>query len=192
MSPDLKTSEPTRVTDVEEASGWFKIATVTPGGEKRTYKTNREEGGREAGQLKLSGSLVSISFTERNDKPNPYGGFYHDFYWYGAKVVEEASQNGADDGITRVTPTAPAKTPEEAWRIALSVGTERAVALAPHLPQAQQDFPFVWALAYEFAARIYLTPPPKPDAIEPLPVGVSSPGAYDDPNEPRDGDEIPF
>lgn len=186
--PELKTSDPVHVTDVEESSGWYQIETVTLDGSKRKYKTNREEGGREAGRHKIEGNLISIQYSERNDKPNPYGGFYHDYYWYSAQVVEAPSANG-DDGITRVKPVAPEKTPGEAWRIALSVGTERAVSLAPHLPQAQQDFPFIWALSYEFASRIYLTPPPKPGSLEPLPGG----GAVGvDQNEPHDDDDIPF
>lgn len=189
---DLKTSEPLHITDVEESGGWYQIATD---GFPKKLKTNREEGGREAGRYKVSGEAITVQYAERNDKPNPHGGFYHDFYWYAAKVAEQASTNG-DDGITRVKASAPPKTPEEAWRIALAVGTERALMLAPHLPQEQADFDFIWALSYEFALRIFLTPVPKPDALSEqrlAGVGGRAPGAYDDPTEPRgDDDDIPF
>jgi len=183
---DLKTSEPLHVTEVTESNGWYEIKTD---GHPNKLKTNREEGGQLAGNFKLKNALIAIQYSERNDKPNPYGGFYHDFYWYSATVVESPSQNG-DDGITRVKSTAPAKTPEEAWRIALSVGSDRAVALAPHLPQPQQDFPFIWALSYEFAKRIFLTPVPEPDSLEPLP-GSGAAGTF--PADPGDDpDDIPF
>jgi hypothetical protein len=191
MMPELQTSEPLRITEVTEGGGWYQIATD---GQPKKFKTNREELGAEAGRYKVEGTRLIVSYQERNDKPNPHGGFYHDFYYYGAKPAPpQAEADGADDGITRVKQIRPETAPEEAWRISLSVGTERAVALAPHLPQGQQDFPFIWALAYEFAARIYLTPPPNPDSLEPLPVGLGGGAAYTDPTEPPGDDEdIPF
>ena len=186
--PELQESDPLHITAVEESSGWYQITTD---GHPKKLKTNREEGGREAGRYRVDGTRIVIQYSERNDKPNPRGGFFHDFYFYSAK--EAPSANGSsDDGITRVKSQAPEKTPEEAWRICLSVGSERAVQLAPHLPSGKADFPFIWALAYEFAQRIYLTPPPQPGSLEPLPVG-GGPGAYADPTEPPGDDEdIPF
>src|SRR4029077_5675764 len=50
---------------------------------------------------------------------------------------------------------------------------------------------FIWALAYEFAARIFLTPLPDPSALEPLPVGrrdADAPGTY---AEPALHDDLP-
>jgi len=184
MAQDLKTSDPLHITEVEESNGWYAIQTD---GHPKKLKTNREEGGVEAGRHKVERNLIVVQYAERNDKPNPHGGFYHDFYWYGAKIAEQPSANGSDDGITRVKQTAPAKSPEEAWRIALAVGSDRAVALAPHLPADKQDFPFIWALAYEFAARIYLTPPPQPDSLEPL--SDNNPSFFDPVEE---DDSIPF
>lgn len=178
MPAELKDSAPLHVVGVEQDGTWFQITTD---GHPKKLKTNRDEGGREAGRLKLDGGLVSIKYAERNDKPNPHGGFYHDYYWYSATPVSNGASAASDDGITRVTSTAPAKSPEEAWRIALSVGSDRAVALAPHLPAGEQTFAFVWALAYEFAARIYLTPPPAPGSLEPLAAAVRD-----------DDDDIPF
>src|SRR5262245_14544545 len=141
--PELQESEPLHFTNVTEENGWYKGETD---GYPKSLKTNREEGGQEMGRFKRDRARVVVSFSERNDKPNPKGGFFHDFYYYSGKEVPQAEQNGSsDDGITRVKSQAPEKSPEEAWRISLSVGTERAVALAPHLPAAQQDFPFIWA-----------------------------------------------
>jgi hypothetical protein len=191
MAVDLKTSDPLHVIDVEEANGWYSISTD---GHPKKLKTNREEGGSEAGRHKVERNLIQIQYAERNDKPNPHGGFYHDFYWYSAKEAEAPSPNG-DDGITRVKATKPETSEGEAWRISLSVGSERAVQLAPSL-QRDVDFEFIWALAYEFAQRIYLTPLPSRDALGPnaVPAGVGrSPGAYDDPAEPvGDDEDIPF
>jgi len=180
--PELQESEPLHFTEVTEENGWFKGETD---GYPKALKTNREEGGQEMGRYKRDGTRVVVSYSERNDKPNPRGGFFHDFYFYSAK--EAPSTNGSsDDGITRVKSQAPEKTPEEAWRICLSVGSERAVQLAPHLPQGKADFAFLWALAYEWAQHIYLTPPP----LGPLAPLNSGPGAYDEPS--TDEDEIPF
>src|SRR5215510_14809308 len=131
--PELETSDPLHITEVEENNGWYKIHTD---GHPKMFKTNREEGGREAGRHKVEGNLIVVQHAHRNDKPNPYGGFYNDYYWYSAKVAEQPTSNGNSDGFFYVKAQAPEKTPEEAWRIALSVGTERAVQLAPHLPQA--------------------------------------------------------
>jgi hypothetical protein len=185
--PDLKTSDPLHITRVQQDDmGWFTILTD---GDPPKLKTKQEEPGRLAGALKKSGELVRLKYTERNDKPNPNGGFYHDYYFSTGEVVP-ASENGSgdDDGITRVKSTRPETAPEEAWRIALSVGTERAVQLAPHL-RSEVDWPLIWALSYEIAARIYLTPPPKAADLEPLPTG----GGYSDPTEPPgDPDDIPF
>lgn len=190
--PELKTSEPVHITTVEEdQSGWF---TVLTDGEPKKLKTKQENFGQMAGQFRRSGELVRVKYSERNDKPNPQGGFYHDYYFSGAEVAQvEANGRGDDDGITRVKSTRPETAPEEAWRISLAVGTERAIQLAPHVNRAQGiDWAFIWALSYEIAARIYLTPPPHPDALEPLPVAGGGPGAYHDPTEPPGDDDIPF
>ena len=184
--PDLQTSEPLYVEAVEESQGWY---TITTDGYPKKLKTNREEGGREAGRYRRDHIRIVIQYAERNDKPNPHGGTYHDFYWYSAKEAPNGASAAADDGITRVKEMARATDPGDAWRIALSVGSERAVQLAPHLPQGKADFPFIWALAYEFAQRIYLTPPP----TGPLdPLGGEGPGAYDEPMSSDDPDDIPF
>jgi len=189
MPTELQTSEPLRVTEVEEANGWYKITTDR---HPKTLKTNREEGGSAAGRFKLDGTRIIVQYAERNDKPNPHGGFYHDFYWYAAKPIPHEANGGGGDGITHVTQTRPATDPDEAWRIALSVGSERAVQLAPHLQPNQADFPFIWALSYEFAQRIYLTPPPS-GPLAPLTAGGGAPGAYDDPGFPGESDDdIPF
>src|SRR5262245_200675 len=102
MPADLKTSEPVHITEVEESNNWYQITTD---GHPKKLKTNREDGGIEAGRHKVEGNLVKIQYSERNDKPNPHGGFYHDFYWYSAEIARQLpSDNG--DGITRVKPTA--------------------------------------------------------------------------------------
>lgn len=188
--PELKTSEPVHILSVEEdTGGWFSVETD---GAPKKLKTKQEDFGRLAGRFRQSGELVTIKYSERNDKPNPHGGFYHDYYFSGAEPVPVSTNGAADDGITRVTATRPATNPDEAWRISLSVGTERAVQLAPHINRPEGiDWPFIWALSYEIAARIFLTPMPRPDSLEPLPVG-NAPGAYSDPTEPPGDDDIPF
>jgi hypothetical protein len=189
--PELKTSDPLHITVVaqQDGSDWFNIETD---GEPKRLKTMQENFGLEAGRHRSSGALVRVKFSERHDKPNPHGGFYHDFYYSGAEVVEEAASNG----VTR-TPAPSgehnrATDPGDAWRICLSVGSERAVQSLQYLPPGQQDFPYQWALAYEWAARIYTTPPPNPDELEPISVGGQSAGAYHDPTEPPGDDDIPF
>ena len=180
--PKIETSDPLRITGVEENedTGWFKAETD---GFPKTLQTNRDPQGREMGRFKVEGTRIIVSYVHKH-KVLDDGRAFDNYYYYGGSPAAE--QNGSDDdGITRVKQTAAEKTPAEAWRIALSVGSERAVALAPSLPQGKADFVTIWALSYEFAKRIFLTPPPQADELEPL---VMSPGAYDEP----DPDDIPF
>jgi hypothetical protein len=183
---EIQESDPLRITNVElDDNGWY---TAQTDGQPKKLSTNREPQGREMGRFKTDGVLIKVNYVHRQ-KPNPQGGFFNNYYYYGGTPVTETASNG-DDGITRTVATRPQTAPDEAWRIALSVGSERAVALAPHLPRQQADFPFIWALSYEFARRIYLTPLPDPNSLEPLPG--TSPGAYSDPTMPDDSDDIPF
>jgi len=180
----IETSEPLRITGVEhdENTGFYKAETD---GFPKTLQTNRDAQGRELGRFKVDGARIIASYVHKH-KVLDDGRAFDNYYYYGGSLAAE--QNGSDDdGITRVRQHAAEKTPEEAWRIALSVGSERAVALAPHLDRSA-DFVTVWALSYEFAKRIFLTPPPSAEELEPL---VMSPGAFGDPTE-TDSDDIPF
>jgi hypothetical protein len=171
----IETSEPLHITQVDyrEDRDFYEARTD---GFPKTLSTNREAQGKELGRFKVEGALITVNYSHKH-KVLDDGRAFDNYYYYGGTPV----QNGADasDGITRVKPTAAEKTPAEAWRIALSVGSERAVALAPHLDQ-KVDFTVIWALAYEFGKRIFLTPPPAEDALEPL-APVSD-----------DEDDIPF
>src|SRR5215469_3143158 len=133
----IETSDPLRITGVEhnEDTGFFKAETD---GFPKTLQTNRDAQGRELGRFKVEGTRIIASYVHKH-KVLDDGRAFDNYYYYGGSPAAE--QNGSDDdGITRVKQTAAEKTPAEAWRIALSVGTERAVALAPLLPAGKQDF----------------------------------------------------
>jgi hypothetical protein len=181
-------SEPLHIIEVthDEVRDFYD---ATTDGFPKKLATNRAPQGRELGRFKAEGTLITVDYVHKH-KVLDDGRAFDNYYYFGGRPAE-TSNGKPDDGITRVRSTAAEKTPAEAWRIALSVGSERAVTLAPHLPQGKADFPFIWALSYEFAKRIYLTPPPEPDSLDPLPMGGGA-GAYDDPTVPLDDDDIPF
>jgi len=187
--PDQKIeeSEPLHITQVDyiEERDFYEARTD---GFPKKLSTNREAQGRELGRFKSDGALITVNYVHKH-KVLDDGRAFDNYYYYGGTPVA-ASNGHDDDGITRVKQTAAEKTPAEAWRIALSVGSERAVQLAPHL-EGRKGFVEIWALSYEFAKRIFLTPPPDPNDLDPLPVGGGA-GAYDDPTAPPDDDEIPF
>jgi len=97
--------------------------------------------------------------------------------------------------------------PEDAWRIALSVGSERAVSTLPMMPQHERDFETQKRIALAWADFIFGTP--RPTVVNP-PLGrelsssersTSAPGAYDEPTGAASGasyeqappdDDIPF
>jgi|SRR5215469_4611365 len=185
---DKRTTNPLHITAVElnEGTGWYRIETD---GVPKDLKTQKEEIARLASGHKQSGALIAVSYTH-TEKPSgrDFPPKWIDDYFDNAEVVVE-QQLPLDDGITRVRSSAPEKSPQEAWRIALSVGSERAVQMIPYLREDQQRFPFLWALAHEWAARIYLTQPPT--SLEPLvlpPVGGAEDGAQGNQSD----DDIPF
>ena len=183
----IEESEPLHITKVDYIEDRDFYEAQTDGTPKK-LSTNREAQGRELGRFKNEGTLIKVSYVHRH-KVLDDGRAFDNYYYYGGTPVA-ASNGHDDDGITRVKQTAAEKSPGEAWRIALSVGSERAVQLAPHM-EGKVGFVQIWALSYEFAKRIYLTKPPSPDELDPLPVGGGQ-GAYDDPTVPPDDDEIPF
>ena len=161
----IEESDPLHITQVDYVEERDFYEAKTDGFPKK-LATNREAQGRELGRFKTEGALIKVSYVHRH-KVLDDGRAFDNYYYYGGTPVASTNGADADDGITRVRQTAAEKTPAEAWRIALSVGTERAVQLAPHIttrPGEQLGFVQVWALGYEFAKRIFLTPPPKSDA----------------------------
>jgi len=190
VTRDKRTSAPLHITGVElnENNGWYRI--TTDGVPKEGFQTRKQDIAEIAVAFKQSGALIAVSYTHV-EKPNTNSDWpktYVDDYFDSAEVVEEAKP--ADDGITRVRPSAPEKTPQEAWRIALAVGSERAVQSLPYLED--KEFASQWALAYEWAQHIFLTPPPTELRPSAAPGGrASAPGAYDEP-PPHADDDIPF
>jgi hypothetical protein len=184
----IETSEPLHIIEVnfDEARDFYEAKTD---GTPKKLSTNREAQGRELGRFKNDGTLITVSYVHRRKEMDD-GRVFNNYYYYGGTPVAASNGHDADDGITRVRSTAAEKTPAEAWRIALSVGTERAVQLAPHM-EGKKGFIEIWALGYEFAKRIFLTPPPKADELDPLPVGGGR-GAYDESGAIGDDDDIPF
>jgi hypothetical protein len=150
-----------------------------------------------AGEMKVANQLVEIAILKREGKPNPHGGFYpEDWFFNGAKpVAEEPAAAPADDGITRVAELGRRTDPVDAFRMTLIAGIKLALGMAPYLREDQQNFPYLYRLGYEFAARIIQATPPS-DPLPPLPVsGEAAPTmgasaqAYRDPGET---DDIPF
>jgi len=183
----IEESEPLHITQVDYDEGRDFYEAKTDGFPKK-LSTNREAQGKELGRFKANGALITVNYVHKH-KVLDDGRAFDNYYYYGGTIAE-TNGSGGDDGITRVRSTAAEKSPGEAWRIALSVGSERAVQLAPHM-EGKKGFVEIWALSYEFAKRIYLTKPPSPDELDPLPVGGTA-GAYDDPTLPDDDDQIPF
>lgn len=144
--------------ELNEGTGWYRISTDS---NPKVLQTKVREKGVEAAGFARERSLVDLEFTHRERFDEASGRKYDNYYFDSAKAAP-AEAASSDDGIERVGGTQRKLDPKEAWRIALSVGSERAVQTLPLMDENQRDFETQWRLAYEWASRIFLTPPPEP------------------------------
>lgn len=158
----------TRITDVKpklnrdgDPTGWFAITT---NGTPKTLETSQEELIAEAREYRDAGLLVEIDYDEKESTTiNQHTGKpYVNRYYNGASAAKEADDEvAARDGRREYG----WKTdPDDAWRISLSVGLERAVELLGQ--GAPEDD--VWKLGHSLATKLYTTPKPgvAPESIE--------------------------
>jgi hypothetical protein len=150
---------------------------------------------------------VEFDYSERDGQMNEHTGRpYKDRYYNRARLkpaatLDDLPSDAPAGGQAREwgykTP------PDDAWRIALSVGSERAVATLPLMPDNQRDPETQQNIALFWARFIYLTPRPEPLAAQlagglgDAPAGSNGPGAYEEPDSyelppPRTDDDIPF
>lgn len=176
--------------ELNEGTGWYRITTD---GSPKVLQTKVAEKGREAAGFSREKVLVEISFTHRERLDEASGRKYDNYYYDSATPAAAEAGGSSDDGIERVGGTQRKLDPKEAWRIALSVGSERAVQTLPLMDENQRDFETQWRLAYEWASRIFLTPPPEPRANggAASSAGGSSYGP-DDSYAPITDEDIPF
>lgn len=185
-----------RIIDVSppNQNGWVRITTD---GKPSALQTQREQLIEEAEAFLNSGAVLEITYTEqesRNLNPHTQKPYINRYYESakqasnGASASDGASARprGGGDG----DPGFGYKTwPDDAWRICLSVGTERALQLAALEEKRDLGFERLWRLAYAFAVGLYTTPKPSGQALaESISFGEqpSAQGAYNepDPTEP--------
>lgn len=145
--------------ELNEGTGWYRISTD---GQPKVLQTKVAEKGREAAGFLREKVLVDLDFTHRQRADEASGRTYDNYYYDSAKLAAVEATGSSEDGIERTGGTQRQLAPKEAWRIALSVGSERAVQTLPLMAEDQRDFETQWRLAYEWASRIFLTPPPEP------------------------------
>jgi hypothetical protein len=150
-----------RITKVEQdaGTGWYRISTDDE--RVKRLDTKIEEKAQEAARLMNEGSLVLIDFTERQGNPNPHqpGSYYMNRYYEQAGSLAEKKEE-----IPVVTPTGRRTDPEDAWRIALSVGAKLAVETMPLMPAEQRTFEAQKRIAHAWAEWLTSTPSPSQEA----------------------------
>jgi len=195
----------THITKVEkdEATGWGRISTDDPN--VKTLQTKRPDLLAEAGQLRLSGVLVRIEYTEREGNVNPNTGRpYLNRYYEKATALGEPPQ-ATDSGVETVRQTRTPTDPDEAWRISLAAGGKLAVMTLPMMPTAQRSFEIQKRIALAWAEFFFFTSRPSRPSVNgnptspfqaPTDAGAEhhSPGAYDEPVMAgyTGPDDIPF
>lgn len=163
-----------------DETGWFAITTD---GTPKTLETSQQELIQEAYRWKESGLLLDIDFEEQESSTinQRTGKPFVNRYYNGAAAAKETDDEVAVAAGTREFGWR--THPEDAWRISLSVGLERAVELAELEEPRNLDPDRIWHLAYGFAVKLYTTPKPttpkqageeiafgaKPTAAEPPP-----------------------
>jgi len=153
----------TRITEVKpklnrdgDPTGWFAITTT---GTPKTLETSQEDLIEEAREYRDTGLLVEIDYDERESQTiNQHTGKpFVNRYYNGATAAKEA-----DDAVVAAA-TGPREygwktDPDDAWRICLSVGLERAVELLGQGAPADE----AWKTGHQLAVKLYTTPKPAP------------------------------
>jgi hypothetical protein len=193
------------ITKVEKEidSEWGTI--YTDHGSVKKLTTKLADKLTEAAEFKRSGSLASIEYTEKSRTVDTEGGprTYRNYYFERAAAATNGAAPAAESGIDIVGgPAAPAggpqggrKTdPDDAWRMAITSGSERAVQTLPLMPIEQRDFETQKTIAKAWAEFIFFTTRPSaPTSHAAQPVNTG-PGAYHEPDGPpaRGDDDIPY
>jgi hypothetical protein len=175
-----------RVTSFKEENGWFRIEIDHPMITKPA-STKQAERAEEAKQLYQSGAVGHIAITKKiGPKVNPNNNQpYVDFYWEHGEPIETPPDENepAAHGFSAGERGYGWKTdPDDAWRMALTSGSERAVQTLPHMPETQRDFETQKRIAIAWAKFIYFTPPAD------FPTFGNSPAGMD----AAEGEDIPF
>lgn len=138
--------------------GWYRITTD---GTPKSLQTKDVPKAEEAGRLRAAGGLCEIRFLHRPRHDPESGRTYDNFFYEKGREAQQSLPIGIDPPSENAG-TRGKTNPGDAWRIALSVGSERAVTSLAYLPEDQRDFETTWRLAYQWATRIFQTPPPPP------------------------------
>lgn len=152
-----------RITGVEQdaSTGWYRITTDDE--RVRRLDTKVAEKAREAAELKKSGDLARIEFSEKQGNTNPHTGQpYLNRYYERAGSIETPREADDDDGITIVKPTRPATDPAEAWRICLAASAK--LALDTYPPEVRGEpgaFEVQKKIAVAWARFLYFSRPPE-------------------------------
>ena len=162
------------IQDVEHdvASGWYKIVT-----DQGDYSTKIRENAEDA--LRLRNQRALINYTERVvTKPAADGSgmrTYRNRYFSrasaapnggapaGSGFTTTGGQQTALDPAEGFTPPSGERSKtnrEDAWRMAMTSGSERAVQTLPMLAKEQQSFESQKAIALAWAKWIFFTPVP--------------------------------
>jgi len=180
-----------RIVSVEHdtTTDWYRIGTDHE--RVKRLDTKVREKAQEAAELKKSGALALIDFTEKQGNINPHTQRpYLNRYYEHAGPIDVAN----DDGITTVAQTGRKTDPGDAWRICLAAGGKLAVATLPLMEQ--RSFEAQKQVAYAWAEYFYFTPPPESMGM-PEPTfstrvaGDTGNGDYSD-GYTHDDSDIPF
>ena len=185
------------ITKVEKEIGseWGTI--YTDHGTVKKLTTKIAEKLAEAAQLKQSGALAGIEYTERVKRLDD-GRTFRNYYYEQAGSLGSNGAGSAADGIDIVQPPPRREDPERNWRICLQTGGKLAVSTLPLMPTEQRDFETQKTIARAWAEFFFFTPPPGEHASvrsQPV-VPTSHMGAYAEPDieqpPPLTDDAFPF
>jgi len=169
------------IEKVEQTGDWFSVFTNDPTVKKLT--TMREDLAGQAASFRLKGIRGRIKFTPKQRQAAD-GRVWQNYYFEGVEELPaEAASNGSGiDGIDRPAPTTRKTDPEDAWRMALSVGAKLAVETMPLMPPDARDFGTQKRIALAWADFIVGTPRDFED--EGIPFGQAPAGGGPDSDIP--------
>lgn len=166
----MPTVETAVVGVVEKPSGWTRIEID---GRPQFLDTKREDLIAEARQAMREGAVVIIEYSERDGKninPNtnlPYKDRYFEGIVAGSSngATRQAEPRGQEPEQREQQREASVgygyrTHPENAWRMALTSGSERAVQTLPLMPAEQRDFETQQKIALAWALWIMNTQRP--------------------------------
>jgi hypothetical protein len=184
------------ITKVEKEVGSEWGAIHTDHGTVKKLTTKMQDKLSEAAQLKQSGVLAGIEYTEKVRTVD--GRTYRNFYYERAGSLGSNGSSAAD-GIDIVQPqqqVGRADPPEKKWSIALQGAAKLAVWTLPLMPEGQRDFETQKQIAQAWAEFFFFSEPPTARAQATSHVMSSSHGAYSDPDgieqPPPPDDPFPF